>query len=364
MTSTTKRMIPELTSVRAIAAFGVCMTHAAYWTGHYTDDWSGRLHGRWEIGVTIFFVLSAYLLVRPWLKATTDNPSLKRYFSHRVKRVLPGYWIAVCAAYFIHRDDVPPPLGSGFEGWIRNMTLTQSTEFGWFHPGLTQMWSLVVEVGFYLVLPLVGWLLLRMRRSSTSESTWPTWLIIIGFGLIGPIWTIVTHVGDTFPKIAQLWPMAYFDWFAVGMALAFAQLRGWRISPWVSWPIATVAFAVATTSMAGPATLVPEELGQALAKSILYAATAGFFLAPIVCRSGADNHERATAFLRHPVLVWLGEISYEFFLVHVMVLEWTMTEIGYQTFQGSMIAVLIVTTVISIPLSYVLRRVTDLITRR
>lgn len=256
--------------------------------------------------------------------------------------------------------------GAGVEGWIRNMTLTQSTEFGWFHPGLTQMWSLVVEVGFYLVLPLVGWLLVRVRRASASTSDWPSWGIIIAFGLIGPLWTVVSHSVELLPKVSQLWPMAYFDWFGVGMALALAQRRGWRIDPWVAWPIAAVAFAAATTPIAGPATLVPEELGQALAKSLLYAAAAGFFLAPIACRGDSPHtaNMKATSFLRHPVLVWLGEISYEFFLIHVMVLEWTMTEIGYQTFQGSMLAVLIVTTVISLPLARALRAVVDLITRR
>lgn len=56
------RRIAPLTGIRTIAALAVCLTHAAFWTGNYTDDAVGRLFARFEIGVAIFFVLSGYLL--------------------------------------------------------------------------------------------------------------------------------------------------------------------------------------------------------------------------------------------------------------------------------------------------------------
>ena len=55
--------VPSLTGVRTIAALSVCLTHAAFWTGHYTDDYVGRLFARFEIGVAIFFVLSGLSLI-------------------------------------------------------------------------------------------------------------------------------------------------------------------------------------------------------------------------------------------------------------------------------------------------------------
>lgn len=63
-------------------------------------------------------------------------------------------------------------------------------------------------------------------------------------------------------------------------------------------------------------------------------------------------------------MIWLGEVSYEFFLVHVLVMDWVMSLMGYQTFQGSMLAVAIVTTAIALPLSWLLRRITDVLTGR
>nr|WP_120491412.1 acyltransferase [Corynebacterium lactis] len=358
-----KRQIPELTSIRALGAFGVLLTHAAFWTGHYTDDWSGRLHGRWEIGVTIFFVLSAFLLTGHWLgrladgssSAPPERPSVRRYFWHRAKRVLPAYWIVVTVAYLVHSGDNPAPTGAGFSGWLRSMTFTQTLQFGWIHPGLSQMWSMVVEVGFYLVLPLVGLAIWSAARGRVKAG--PVLAIIIVFGLIGPVWTVLSHQFDSLPVVSRLWPMAYFDWFAAGMLLAYGRRVGWRANLPACWALALGFFILSTTTHAGPATLVPEDVNQALWKTLLYGLSAALFVAPVAL--GAQ-----VRWLRHPALVWLGEISYEFFLVHVLVMDWVMTQMGYQTFQGSMLAVAIVTAAVSIPLSRALRWVTDLMTGR
>ena len=100
----------------------------------------GRLNGRFEIGVTIFFVLSAFLLTGRWLGSPDDvpanRPDLRKYFTSRAKRVLPAYWIVVTAAFLIHAADDPPPSGGGLQGWLRSMSFTQTLQFGWIHPCL------------------------------------------------------------------------------------------------------------------------------------------------------------------------------------------------------------------------------------
>ena len=162
--------VASLTGVRALAALLVVATHAAYTTGKYTHGYVGLLYSRMEIGVPIFFALSGFLLFGPWVRAAvagSAGPSLRRYAWHRVRRIMPAYAVTVLAAYLIYhfRDGGPNP-GHTWMGLLRNLTLTQIYTDGYMfshiHQGLTQMWSLAVEVSFYVALPVLAFLLLVM----------------------------------------------------------------------------------------------------------------------------------------------------------------------------------------------------------
>ena len=94
--------VASLTGIRAVAALLVVGTHAAYTTGKYTHGYWGLVGARLEIGVPIFFVLSGFLLFRPWVKSAATGgppPSLSRYARHRVRRIMPAYVITVLIAY-------------------------------------------------------------------------------------------------------------------------------------------------------------------------------------------------------------------------------------------------------------------------
>jgi peptidoglycan/LPS O-acetylase OafA/YrhL len=85
--------VASLTGVRAVAALLVVGTHAAYTTGKYIEGYFGLFCSRMEMGVPIFFVLSGFLLFRPWVKSATTGgpePSVRRYAWHRVRRIMPA----------------------------------------------------------------------------------------------------------------------------------------------------------------------------------------------------------------------------------------------------------------------------------
>ncbi|HEY7175589.1 MAG TPA: acyltransferase, partial [Micromonosporaceae bacterium] len=137
--------VASLTGIRAVAALLVVLTHAAYTTGKYPQGYIGLLYSRAEIGVPIFFVLSGFLLFRPWVKAAAqadaEPPSLRRYAWHRVRRIMPAYAVTVLIAYLLyHFRTAGPNPGHTWEGLFRNLTLTQiytdNYLFSYLHQGL------------------------------------------------------------------------------------------------------------------------------------------------------------------------------------------------------------------------------------
>ena len=354
--------VPALTGVRALAAILVLTTHAAYTTGKYTHGYLGVVYSRMEIGVPIFFVLSGFLLFGPWVRAAaagTAAPSLSRYARHRVRRIMPAYAVTVLAAYVIyHFRDAGPNPGHSFNGLLRNLTLTQiytdSYLYSHLHQGLTQMWSLAVEVAFYLVLPGLAYLLLVLL----CRRRWRPGLLLVGLAglaLISPAWMVLVHETDVLPDGAPLWLPGYLAWFIGGMMLTVLAAMGVRSYWFIAVPLAAVCYFIAAMPIAGEPTTSPTGLAQAVVKIAFYAVIATLVVAPLAL----GDRGCYTRLLASRPMVWLGEISYEIFLVHLIVMEFAMVEIlHWQVYTGSMPALFIVTLALTIPVAWVLHRFT------
>ena len=88
----------------------VLTTHAAFWAGSYTQHgYWGSLLARLDVGVAIFFVLSGFLLSRPWIaraRLGLPRPKVGRYYWKRVLRIFPVYLVtAVLALSLIPEND-------------------------------------------------------------------------------------------------------------------------------------------------------------------------------------------------------------------------------------------------------------------
>jgi peptidoglycan/LPS O-acetylase OafA/YrhL len=356
--------VASLTGIRAVAAILVVATHAAYTTGKYTHGYLGLVYSRLEIGVPIFFALSGFLLFWPWVQAAADGspaPSVPRYAWHRVRRIMPAYAVTVVVAYLVYhfRAGGPNP-GHTWIGLFRNLTLTQlytdNYLYSYLHQGLTQMWSLAVEASFYVVLPGLAYLLLVVlcRRS------WRPGLLLCGLAALAaitPAWLTLVHHTAWLPDGARLWLPTYLLWFLGGMALAVLRAMGVRCYGFAVLPVAVVSFFIASTPIAGEPTTSPTGLTEALVKSVFYAAIAALLLAPAAL--GDDGWY--TRWLSSRPMVWLGEISYEIFLVHLVLMEIAMVEIlRTPVYTGSTLALFAVTTALTIPAAWLLHRFTRL----
>ncbi len=357
-----------LTGVRAVAALLVVLTHAAYTTGKYPQGYYGLTLSRAEIGVPIFFVLSGFLLFRPWVKASAAGrpaPSVRRYAWHRVRRIMPAYAVTVLAAYAIyHFREAGPNPGHTWEGLLRNLSLTQiyadNYVYSFLHQGLTQMWSLAVEAAFYVALPALAWLLLVLL----CRRRWRPGLLYLGLAVlfaVSPAWLTLVHTTDFLPDGARLWLPTYLAWFVGGMLLAVIETTGARAYALVCIPLALVSYLIASTPIAGEPTTSPALLSEAIVKTIFYAAIATLVVAPLALPGATRAGDRSwySRLLASRPMVFLGEISYEIFLIHLVVMELVMVEVLRRpVYTGSMMGLFVGTMVVTIPLAWVLHRFT------
>jgi peptidoglycan/LPS O-acetylase OafA/YrhL len=354
--------IASLTGIRAVAALLVMATHAAYTTGKYTHGYLGLVCSRMEIGVPIFFVLSGFLLFGPWVRAVADDrppPSVARYSWHRVRRIVPAYAITVLVAYIVYqfRTAGPNP-GHSWPGLLRNLTLTQAYTdnylYSYLHQGLTQMWSLAVEVAFYVVLLPLTYLLLAVL----CRRRWQPRQLLAGLAalsVITPAWLVLVHTTVWLPDGARLWLPTYLAWFIGGMMLAVFSAMGQQAYAVVCLPLAVICYLIVSTPLGGEPTTSPAKLWEALAKAAFYAVIAMLAVAPLAL---GNRGWYARALASGP-MVWLGEISYEIFLIHLIVMDFAMVEVLHtHIYTGNAVALFAVTFVMTVPLAWLLHRVT------
>jgi peptidoglycan/LPS O-acetylase OafA/YrhL len=354
--------VASLTGIRAVAALLVMATHAAYTTGKYTHGYVGLVYSRMEIGVPIFFVLSGFLLFGPWVKAlATDgaSPSVRRYAWHRVRRIMPAYVVTVLVAFALYHWRIAGPNpGHTVTGLFRNLTLTQiytdNYLYSYLHQGLTQMWSLAVEVAFYVALPLLAYLLLVVL----CRRRWRPLLLLTGLAglaLVTPAWLILVHTTDFLPDGARLWLPTYLSWFIGGMMLAVLQSMGVRLYAFACVPLAVVCYLIASTPIAGAPTTSPSELREALVKAAFYAVVATLAVAPLAL----GDRGIYAKFLATRPMVFLGEISYEIFLIHLVTMELVMVEIlRWHIYTGNVAILFAATFVVTVPAAWLLHRFT------
>lgn len=370
-TATLRSNLPALTGLRAVASIAVVGTHAAFWTGRYGADTMGLFWARLDFGVALFFALSGFLLFRPWVTSLVDQrdrPRTGRYAWNRVLRILPAYWVAVILALIF----VPTKTGGGTEGLLRHLSLTQIYGNNHLRSGITQTWSLATEAAFYAALPLLGWFVTRI----VCRGQWRPARMLAFLGMLCALnfaYFVWIYDDQQVSISSRMWLPAYISWFAAGMSLtvivaAGREGRAWAAkalrvadeSPFAVCLIGFALLALASTPIAGQASLYQESAGTAIARNILYASAAFLLMVTLV----TPRHNAIQQALELPVMQWLGKISYELFLVHVMLVELAMNILDYQTFTGSIFLAFSMTMALSLPAAWLLYRVFEAPLRR
>ncbi|QIS23309.1 acyltransferase family protein [Nocardia terpenica] len=336
-----RAFVQALEGMRGLAALGVVVTHVAFQTGATSVPVLGRVWERFDMAVAVFFGLSGFLLWRPHAAAARTGraaQSAGRYLLHRAARILPAYWAVVCAVLIL----LPSAAQSaGRRVWVSNLALLQVFVPLTLTDGLTQMWSLSVEVAFYLVLPLLALAL----RGAAARWRAPA---VLALGVLSLAWNFLP-VPTPAAIHADNWLPGYLPWFVAGMLLAELveapaprRILGNR---WAMWSLALIAFLLSATDLAGPAGLTHGEPWQYAMKMGLGALLGFGLLAPLVLGDGTHR------WLESRVAATVGRWSYGIFLWHLAVLAVVFPIFGIIPFRGMFLHVLLLTIVFTIPLA-------------
>jgi peptidoglycan/LPS O-acetylase OafA/YrhL len=305
--------------MRAIAAASIVVYHVWLYGGQGPPglDFGSltKIFANLRTGVTLFFVLSGFLLFRPYVGAAlrgTKRPSTSSYFRNRALRILPAYWfILLFVAIVLERALLRSPAElTANLFFAQNYVPDYVRTLG---PGIVPAWSLVIEVVFYLALPLLGALAIVLASRNRFGRIRAAFVPVVLMVVLGIASKIALHGMDG--GLHAVWAFSFFahaDWFAAGMALAVLRVL-WeddrlRLPKW--WQPAALAGAVGFAVLA---LALQGRVLNFLEYQTPMAVGCGFLLALVVF---AEPSSRFVRFLCWKPVFAAGLASYSLFLWH------------------------------------------------
>jgi peptidoglycan/LPS O-acetylase OafA/YrhL len=326
---------PCFDGLRAVAAMLIVVFHVASVpsVGATTERYWGAYLARLDVGVAVFFVISGFLLYRPFASAHLGGPATSRwrdFWWRRALRIYPAYWVALTAAIVLFRST---NLHGGAD-YLRHYALVQIYVPGYGLGGIVPTWSLAVEVSFYAALPIyagmIGLLTSRTVRTRALGVELGGAAFLYAFGL--GVRTFLFYKNRPGTPSAQ-WLPAEADLFALGIGLAVLSAAAGagvanRASEWVarpvrwlgarpyaSWALSAVAFVTVCNIGLQTNFAVGQYRRKAeMAHQILYGLIAFFLVLPAAF--GRQDAGIGRRMLRSRVATAVGVVSYGVFLWH------------------------------------------------
>ena len=305
-----KDEVKSLTAFRFIAAFYVFLFHLQSRAPIFGDGPFGAFISEGAVGMTMFFVLSGFILTYAYDSITLD---IKSYFWNRIARIYPIYLLAAILALpwlgkeLIASESVPYAIAQGLILLIFGLLLLQAwlpQTFAFWNNGAS--WSISNEAFFYSMFPFARNL---MQEVSTK------WLIslFIVLSMISSMIPVASIVFDNAPESFSLWyalPFFRFPEFLCGMIAYKLMIR-------IEWTSAirntlVIILILGVTHVVILGKLLP---GYTLHNWIIIGSVASALILLL------QAEKRGSKLFTGAVPVWLGQISYCFYSFQFHVLE-------------------------------------------
>jgi peptidoglycan/LPS O-acetylase OafA/YrhL len=288
--------LPSLTGMRWAAALLVFLYHVGrlqyFGQGQGFVVWA---FGPGAAGVSFFFILSGFVLA--WTARPGDRPTA--FWHRRLARIYPVHLVTAILALVLGLTLVPVLRPTGIAEVAANLFLVSSWKLAWWQALNPVSWSLTCEAFFYALFPL---LYLAVRR--VSPRVLGSVIVVCAAVVVALPWFYLQH---SHSWSLSSFPAVRLPEFVLGVAAGrLVQLGRWR-GPGIEASLAL--------------TLVGYFLVGQLTDYYQLAAGTVIGLSLLVPAAATADLDGLPSMWRHPWLVRLGEWSFAFYMIHILVMR-------------------------------------------
>lgn len=313
--------LPGLDLLRAIAIVWVMLFHS-FLVGGLGPDFSWLSRYGWA-GVDIFFVLSGFLIGTQVLKPLQRGEPMPfgSFYARRAWRIVPAFAVVlVLYACFPALREAP-----GLQPWWQFATFTVNLLIDYeSNQAFSHAWSLCVEEHFYLVFPLLAYLLTRKPSAWKCVGVWMA-LVVLGIVLRGSVW-----LHDAAIETQRNWfieDIYYPTWMRMDgllVGVMAAALRVYRPQNWARWQARSDIFLLGGLATCGLALWLFRDRTGLLANTLGWPLlSSGFGLLVI---AGSDRRSLIGRWSL-PGASWIAAISYSLYLSHKIAFHLVLVEV-------------------------------------
>lgn len=342
--------MPVLTGIRGWAALWVLLYHAWGQSGSKpiilgSDAFGADVTPFFRMGgagVTVFFVLSGFLLSLPfaaWQAGLRDKPATGAYLIRRVARVFPAYYAQLAVLILISAIDLGWSAVPNAADMGRHLLMLFMPPPLGMEPRNGVWWTLPIEFSFYIALPLIA-VLLRSDRCM--------WLFAMAIAsMVAWRYFAVTWLADS--SIQSRVSAAYqlpgsMDSFGFGMLASIIHVNRKTMLVWLRRP-AYLDFA----TLLGVAVLVGAIYWLHYGGKGYWSNTPIFYLwtpalslgITAIVLAGAGGGRIASLLFANRFMVYAGLVSYSVYLWHFPILVWMKSQPFVQSVADHRLAVLL-----------------------